>query len=149
MYIDEDILSDVAYAICKAISEIAGRSGITYVSMVGKNMLKLAEEKGAVSDKLDDPLKSLNKFLKFFVDLEYADRIEAKIENDVLRIEFKNIKFFESEVLLKSEKSRVLPLYVTFAARAFLEKYFSMNLIYHDYEQNEEEKIVYGALKIL
>ena len=149
--IDEDVFSDVVYSICKSVSEIAGRSGMTYISMVGKNMLKIAEERGAIPEKLDDPLESLNKFLKFFVELEYASRIEANIENGILKIEFENERFLESEFLLQKEKSTVPPLYVTFTARAFLEKYFSMTLIYHDFvleEENSEENS-YAALKIL
>jgi hypothetical protein len=151
MEIYEDVLSDIIYSICKAVSEVAGKSGMAYISMVGKNLLKIAEERGAVPAELDDPLESLNKFLKFFVDLEYASRIEANIENDILKIEFENEKLLESEFLLQKEKSTVPPLYVTFTARAFLEKYFSMTLIYHSFvleEENSEENS-YAALKIL
>jgi len=147
MEINEDIFSDVTYSICKAVSEVAGKSGMAYISMVGKNLLKIAEERGAVPAKLDDPLESLNKFLKFFVELEYASRIEANIENGILKIEFENERFLESELLLQKEKSTVPPLYITFTARAFLEKYFSMTLIYHYYALEEEK--TYGALKIL
>jgi hypothetical protein len=108
MEINEDIFSDVTYSICKAVSEVAGKSGMAYISMVGKNLLKIAEERGAVPAKLDDPLESLNKFLKFFVVLEYASRIEANIENGILKIEFENERFLESELLLQKEKALCL-----------------------------------------
>ena len=145
--IGEDIFSDVIYSICKSVSEIAGRSGMAYISMVGRNMLKIAEEREAIPEKLDDPVGSLNKFLKFFVDLGYASRIEAKIEGEILKLEFDNIKLSESELLLQDEKSTVPPLYVTFTARAFLEKYFDMNLIYHREHLAAEHSSV--MLKIL
>ena len=149
MYVDEDIFSEIIYSICSSVSEIAGRSGLTYLSMVGKNLLKIAEERDAIPEKLDDPIESLNKFLKFFVDLGYASKIEAEIENDILKIEFEDEKFMKSEFLLQKEKSTVFPAYVTFTARAFLEKYFNMSLIFSDYELGNEEGANCGFLKIL
>jgi hypothetical protein len=106
---------------------------MAFISMVGKNLLSTVEEKKNLPSNKDDMIASLNDFLEFFVELGYASSIKASMENNAIRLEFKDIRFIESERLLQKEKSAVLPLYVTFAARAFLEKYFNMSLVYGDY----------------
>ena len=144
----EQIFSDIIYSVCKSVSEISGRSGMAYISMVGKNLLKLVEEKEAIQETSEDPIRSLNEFLKFFVDVGYADNLEARMENDALYISFENIRFYESEKLLFRDKSDVMPLYVTFAARAFLEKYYDLSLVFSSYERMKSWHTT-GCLKIL
>jgi len=146
--IDEDVISDMAYSICTAVSEVSGRSGMAFVSMVGKNLLYTAEERKDLPKNRDDPVESLNDFLSFFVDLGYASRIKASLKDNALTLNFEDIKFLESEELLMKEKSAVLPLYVTFAARAFMEKYFGMSLIYKEYGI-KEGKTTMSSLRIL
>jgi len=146
--INEDVISDMAYSICTAVSEVSGRSGMAFVSMVGKNLLYTAEERKELPKNRDDPVESLNDFLSFFVDLGYASRIKASLKDNVLTLDFENIKFLESEELLMKEKSAVLPLYVTFAARAFMEKYFDMSLVYKEY-RIREGKATMSSLRVL
>jgi hypothetical protein len=131
--VDEDLISDIVYSICNAVSEVSGRSGMAFISMVGKNLLSTVEEKKNLPSNKEYMIASLNDFLEFFVALGYASSIKASMENNALRLEFKDIRFIESEKLLQNEKSAVLPLYITFASRAFLEKYFNMSLVYGDY----------------
>jgi hypothetical protein len=146
--INEDVISDIAYSICTAVSEVSGRSGMAFVSMVGKNLLYTVEEKKDLPKNRDDSVESLNDFLSFFVDLGYASRIRASLKDNALTLDFENIKFLESEELLMKEKSAVLPLYVTFAARAFMEKYFDMSLVYKEY-RIKEGKTTMASLRIL
>jgi len=137
---DEAIISDMIYSVCTAVSEVAGRSGMAFVSMVGKNLLYMVEEKKKLPSDSEDMMKSLSDFLNFFVELGYASSIRVYMENNFLRLEFEDIKFLESEKLLYRDRSAVLPLYVTFAARAFLEKYFGLSLVYSDYGIENDQK---------
>jgi hypothetical protein len=137
--IGEEVISDVIYSICFAVSEVAGRSGMAFISMVGKNLLYEVEEKMKLPSNREDAIESLNDFLNFFVKLGYASSIKASMNNNILSFEFQDIRFLESEKLLQRDKSAVLPLYITFAARAFLEKYFGIGLIYNDYEIKSEQ----------
>ncbi len=137
--IGEEVISDMIYSICSAVSEVAGRSGMAFISMVGKNLLYEVEEKMKLPSNSEDAIESLNDFLNFFVELGYISSIKASMDNNILSFEFQDIRFLESEKLLQKEKSAVLPLYVTFAARAFLEKYFGIGLIYKDYGIKDEQ----------
>lgn len=146
--IDEEVISDMIYSVCSAVSEVAGRSGMAFVSMIGKNLLYEVEEKMKLPSNSEDAVESLNDFLNFFVKLGYASNIKASMDNNILSLEFQDIRFLESEELLQKEKSAVLPLYVTFAARAFLEKYFGISLIYNNYEIKDDQKTS-ASLRVL